>query len=183
MNLNFQRGDIVLSAPGFSPACYCILEVTPFRPSHPYTGLNLVNLKLYRLAGNGLTRIGAATDEFLMVHATEGSSGQSGTAQDLRYKRGQMRAAREAWDSTGDEQKRWLILASAKPGDAIHVRHECGHGTPFRFRCVIERGSKYVFVAEDGQGIATKFSLGVVSLDQPAVKLLQTADLSALGAP
>src|SRR5438105_5253330 len=179
MDLNFRRGDILLSAPGFKAACYCILDVAPFRPSHPYTGLNLVNLQLYRLAGNGLTRIGTATEEFLKDHVADGSAGESGEnpAQDLRYRRGQMRAARAAWEASGDDQKRWMILASAKPGDPIHVQFQCAHPMPtFTFRFVLERGSRYVFVADDAKGASSKLTLDVVSLEQPALKLLSNPE-------
>jgi hypothetical protein len=179
MNLSFQCGDIVLSAPGYTAACYCILEVVPFRPQQPYTGLNLVNLKKYRLPDNGLTKVGTASEEFLKAQTTPESGNQprEDPAQELRYRRGQMRAAREAWHATGAERERWLILASAKPGDNICMQFECGHAMAqtYKFRYVLERGSKFVFVAENAKGNLTKLSLEMVALEQPAVKLLANA--------
>jgi hypothetical protein len=179
VNLNFQRGDIVLSAPGYSSACYCILEVVPSRPQYPYTGLNLVNLKQYRLPDNGLTRVGTATEEFLKAQtgSESGDRPREDSAQEIRYRRGQMRAAHEAWHATGAERERWLILASAKPGDNIGMQFECGHAMAqaYRFRYVLERGSKFVFVAENAEGILTKLSLEMVALEQPAMKPLASA--------
>jgi hypothetical protein len=61
--MRFERGDIVLSAPGWSAG---ITEVDPLRPKNAYNGLNLVNRKTYRLSDASLSqKVGTATEEFL----------------------------------------------------------------------------------------------------------------------
>ena len=165
MNLTYQRGDIVLGDPSLPPACFCILDVLPERPTHPYTALNLVNLNLYQLRDEGMTKVGTATPEFLQAHAAAQAPATTAAAdplETLRFQRGQARAARESWHADGADRQRWETLAAAKPGDTLTLRHSCGHAEPFKFRFVLERGSKYVFVADAADGVATKFSLGVL---------------------
>lgn len=185
MNMKFQRGDIVVSAPGYSSACYCILELLPLTAKYPYSALNLVNLEVYQVRDDGLTKVGTATEEFLIGQTNAGTEKQAceAPAAELRYRRGQARAAREAWHATENERKRWLILASAEPGDGINIGYQCGHATPYRFRYVLERGSKYVFVAENPQGTAVKLTLNAISLEHvaPDLGLLAGAKMSDHG--
>jgi hypothetical protein len=182
MNMKFQRGDIVVSAPAYTSACYCILELRPQSAKYPYSALNLVNLETYQIQDDGLTKVGTATEEFLRGQTSTGTEREAPAAE-LRYRRGQARAAREAWHATENDRKRWLILASAEPGDGINIGYQCGHATPYRFRYVLERGSKYVFVAENPQGTAVKLTLNAISLEQvaPDVSLLGDVRMSDHG--
>src|SRR5882724_9171083 len=183
MNMKFQRGDIVVSAPGYTSACYCILELLPLSAKYPYSALNLVNLETYQICDDGLTKVGTATEEFLIGQTSAGPEKQAREtpAAELRYRRGQARAAREAWHASENERKRWLILASAEPGDGINIGYQRGHAIPYRFRYVLERGSKYVFVAENAQATLVKLPLGAISLEHVAANLLGDAKMSDRG--
>ncbi len=166
MNLRFQRGDIVVNGPEFTPGCYCILDVIPSRPRYPYSGVNLVNLKTYQLTDESLTKVGTATEEFLQGHASNGSLEPSAGSQadQLRFQRGQARAMHELWSASGDDKQRRRLLANAKPGDNIPIQYGCGHVRQAKFRLVLDRGSKYVFLADTAPGATVKFPLGAIAL-------------------
>jgi hypothetical protein len=165
MNLRFQRGDIVISAPGWSAGCYCILDVDPGRPRYAYSGLNLVNNKRYSLTDDSLIKVGTATEDFL--NGSSPTAAGKDPALDLRYQRGRVRAEREAWQSTGDTKKRWEILRAAKPGDVIKIQYErCGQIRELKFHYVIERGTRFVFAAESSDGRLCKYPLDDIEVDQ-----------------
>jgi len=165
MDLCFERGDIVISAPAYTARCYCILEVDPGQPKHPYVGVNLVNRKHYRLSEESIIKVGTATPEFLSgeVFAAPGAKAKD-PARDWDFQIGQERA-RFAKDPHA--KKRWEILADAKPGDTIQILRACGkHTDDVTFRFVLERGTKFVWVGESGESTAlTKFPLDVIAME------------------
>jgi hypothetical protein len=152
---NYKRGDIVLSLPPFRKVVYVILEIDPEKPKNWYDALRPDNGRRYCLGDDALLKIGEATAEFL---DKEGHIEVSGPVADEAYERGQARAQREALLHTGEDKKRWELLAAAQPGNRIPVHLQ--HGTEeLKFHHVVERGEKYVFVAEDRRGKVYRFPL------------------------
>lgn len=151
----FKRGDIVLSVPPFDQEVFVILDVNPDRPKNWYSAIRPDNNQRFHLSDEALIKIGEATQEYL---DKEGEVEPVKPLMEEYYLRGKMRAAREAMFASGDDAKRWTILAHAKPGDLIKV-HLAGGLTELKFCYVLERGKKYVFLAEDRQGKRYKYTL------------------------
>jgi hypothetical protein len=103
----------------------------------------------------------------------DGGSNQNMTV-DQTFLRGQARAQREVstlsvvlqfntnvTPETEFDKKRWEKLANLKPGDKFQCRVR-GVLDTMTFRYVTERGYKFVFVAENGNGTRYKYPLNVV---------------------
>lgn len=167
MDLCLQRGDIVINAPGWAASCYCIMAIDPSRPKNPYDGLNLVTNKHYWLNSESVIKVGTASAEFLKGELAPQieASPKAPASWELKYQQGQFRAEREAWLGEGDAKKRWEVLAAAKPGDVIKIAFSCGHIQNVKFQHVVERGTKWVFVAQGGDGKFHRYPLNVIVVE------------------
>jgi hypothetical protein len=180
VQIDFARGDIVISKPGYTGGCYCILDVDTARPDYPYSSINLVTLLHYHLPRDTLIKVGTAMPEFLQDLMASASTDEVGAKADqLRCQRGQVRAMHKVWETAGDTQKRWRILANAKAGSKINVHYEGDQSVALIFRHVVERSTRYVFVADDPFGRRVRFTLDSVCLVQPDdVEALDVAQLA-----
>lgn len=166
--MKYAKGDIVLNATGYTAGVYVITELHPERPKNCYDGLNVINRKKYRLSDESLgLKIGTATAEFLGGDQEEEDNS---AAVNLKYERGKIRADNEVlrlFGQTAPEKARWKLLAAAKPGDRLTILLR-GRRRQVTFRYVLERGEKYVFLADDG-GTPYRFPLGMLVLPTTAL--------------
>ena len=157
--MRFKRGDIVLSAPGWSRGCYVITAVDPSRPKNCYNGMNLVTQKSYRLSDDSVSvKVGEATEGFLNGNE---SSSESSVHNDA-FERGKRRAEAMVLRSLDhDTRIRWKYLASLSAGQLITVGHP-GRQRQVQFRHVLENGQKYVFSATTAEGTTYKYPLSML---------------------
>lgn len=165
--MRFKRGDIVLSAPGWTNGCFVITAVDPTRPKNAYNGMNLANRKNFRLSEASLgVKVGTATDEFLNTDPTQ-STGNSIT--DVNFERGRRRAEyMTGWAFRPEDKARWGILAKATPNQWLDINLN-GRGQRVQFKHVIEKGEKYVFSATNMNGTTYRYPLNVLVLPVGAV--------------
>jgi hypothetical protein len=171
--MKFKPLDVVTSAPGWRPGVFVITEVDLSRPKNQYNAISLVNGKAYRLSDGGLAskRVGVADPEWNKTTIETGAPGDSVTVDD-NWVRGNRRAQREVEQlrfagnvlaSSGMELKRWEKLLSLKPGDKFQCKVR-GKLDTMTFRYVTDRGYKFVFIAENGNGTRYKYPLSVVEV-------------------
>jgi len=173
--MRFQVNDIVAAAPGWSPGVFVITAIHPTRPKSPYDGVSLRNSNTYRLSDESLAdkRIGVADAGWntVTVQVPSLDGGDGVVSVDHSVLRGRQRARREIamMQHPGrnysqmelDDIKRWEKLASLNPGDKFQCRVR-GKMDTMTFRHITERGYKFVFVAENGNGTCYKYPLRVV---------------------
>lgn len=161
--MRFKRGDIVVSAPGWTIGCYLIVKCDPTRPKNVYTGLSLPSLKSYMLSDASLSaKIGEATAEFL-ASLNNPNPGPDQAVINPAYDRGKRRAEYMSGYAVGADKERWQMLAAAKPGDYLTIILR-GKTCQVQFNHVIEAGVKYVFNATNGNGTTYKYPLHVLAV-------------------
>jgi hypothetical protein len=154
----YKRGDIVLGKHPYKQEVFVILHVIPIVADRQYVALRPENGKLYDLSDEHVLKIGEATEEYM---ACDGRIQPENLVNQEEYLIGQLRAETEARSSMGDDQKRWAILANAKPGDLIRIHNRTG-SEMLKFQCVLERGKKYVFLAENAAQKVFKYPLACI---------------------
>src|SRR5690606_3307958 len=132
----------------------------PARGPNQYRALSLKNNRIYLVEESQLEKIGEVLPELGVagVEAILNRKPVLPSEDSLEVLIGRARAKREVDQGNPAHRAYWAYLATAKPGDRFHVRTSRGieHAT---FHYVIERGEKYVFLAEDMKGKVLRYAL------------------------
>lgn len=162
MQRRFQRGDIVLAAPGYRQGCFAITGINPSRPTNCYDAIHVVTLKRYHLADANLgSKIGTATESFL-----SGDGQNQAPAGAEKFERGKKHAEQMVMLNVGLRKERWQMLANAKVGDQLRLNWQ-GRIELVTFQHVLEQGQKYVFTAANFRGKVYKWPLEVLIVTRP----------------
>jgi hypothetical protein len=158
--MKFKPGDICVDDPQFSFDCFLIKENAPARGPIQYRALSLKNNTIYIVDESRLEKIGEVLPDLGVagVEAILNRKPTLPTVDSLEVLIGRARAKREVDHGDPAHRAYWAYLANAKPGDRLHIRTRRGieHAT---FHYVIERGEKYVFLAEDMKGKLLRYYL------------------------
>lgn len=151
----FKRGDILLMGSPYTPAVFVVLDIDLSRPKNCYNVLNPVNRKRYRLADDGVRKIGEASEDFLNGG---GDVPLANPLADVSYEKGKKRAE---YEYAFRQDKRWEKLRDAKIGDTITVnlRRQLQN---IKFQYVLERGYKFVWLGINERGKTFKYPLEII---------------------
>jgi hypothetical protein len=159
-----KRGDIVLGKHPYRQDVYVILHVIPLSVDRQYVAIRPETGKLCDLSDEHVLKIGEATAEYM---ACEGRIQPENLVNQDDYLAGKQRAEKEAKSNWGEDQNRWAILAEAKPGDLIRIHNHRG-SEMVKFQCVLDRGIKYVFLAENAEQKVFRYMLDCICLGHEA---------------
>lgn len=159
--LRFEKGDICVTIPPYRTIAVVITGIDPSRPKNAYSATNLVNGKSYRLNDDSIKKIGEVTEDY-----SKADDGKPSPIDENNLATGKMRAEREMLYANDDiARQRWGILAKATTGSPIKAIVR-GRADILKFKHVVNRGYKYVFLAENSNGTIYRYPLSVISLKQ-----------------
>jgi len=159
-DMDFKKGDICICARGWSAGCYVITEMLPDNGKYCCSTLHLVTNKHYQLDPACLIKIGEASADLdvaailASVHAPPSLPREDSEV----FQFGKLRAEYEAYNVASPDAARWRLLATAKPGDMLVVSTR-GRMNCVKFHNVLERGEKFVFLAEESSGKTFRYPL------------------------
>ncbi len=154
--MQFKPGDICITDPEMAFDCLLVLSIE----NTGYQCISLKSQKYFWLRDDQMQKLGETMSTLDIAQAENLAKHMPvlPAIDDLRVLTGRARAKKELVSATGDDRARWQILADAKPGDTLTI-HLSRRTEPVVFHFVVERGEKYVFLAEDRRNKLFRYTL------------------------
>lgn len=160
--LRFEKGDICVTVPPYRTIAVVITAIDPTRPVNAYSAVELTKGKGYRLSDASLKKIGRVAEDYFNV----ASENKPSAIEENAFAAGKVRAEREMLYAIDENSRlRWGILSKAVSGSPIKAVVR-GKMDILKFKHVVSRGYKYVFLAENSNGTTYKYPLSVISIKQ-----------------